>query len=188
MTIKNDLWIKRMAAQGMIEPFEHSQVGSGVISYGVSSYGYDVRIGRDFKVFTPVNNTLVDPKNFSPGCFVERQNVDYVDIPPNSFILGVSVERFQIPRNILVIMLGKSSYARCGQIVNVTPGEPEWEGHWTIEISNTTPLPARIYAGEGIAQAIFLEADEACEVSYADRKGKYQGQLQEVVTPRILRT
>lgn len=174
MTIKSDTWIRAMAEKGMIEPFADGQVKTG-ISYGVSSYGYDVRCGREFKVFTNINSTIVDPKNFDPDSFVDVQS-DVCIIPPNSFALAHTVEYFRIPRNILTLCLGKSTYARCGIIVNVTPLEPEWEGHVTLEFSNTTPLPAKIYANEGVAQFLFLEAAEVCEVSYADRKGKYQGQ------------
>jgi dCTP deaminase len=184
VTIKSDRWIKRMAEEhGMIEPFSADQVRRGVISYGLSSYGYDMRVADEFKVFTNVYNSLVDPKNFDPKSFVDIK-ANYCDIPPNSFVLARSVEHFRIPRNVLSIVLGKSTYARCGQIVNVTPLEPAWEGHVTIEISNTTPLPARIYANEGIAQVLFLESDEDCMVSYADKAGKYQGQ-QGVVPPRM---
>ncbi len=173
--VMNDRWIKEMAAKGMIEPFSPEQVREGVISYGVSSYGYDMRIADEFKIFTNINATVVDPKNFDPNSFVEFRG-DVCIIPPNSFVLGYSVEYFRIPRDVIVICLGKSTYARCGLIVNVTPLEPEWEGHVTIEISNTTPLPARIYANEGIAQLIFLKGIEICEVSYADKAGKYQSQ------------
>ena len=177
MSIKADTWIKRMAIEHrMIEPFVDDQVRAGVISYGVSSYGYDVRVGDEFKVFTNVYNTVVDPKNFDSKSFVDIR-ADVCIIPPNSFALASTIEYFRIPRDILTICLGKSTYARCGIIVNVTPFEPEWEGHVTIEISNSTPLPARIYAGEGICQVLFLESDENCEVSYRDRKGKYQGQV-----------
>jgi dCTP deaminase len=176
MAIKSDKWIKRMALdQRMIEPFVDNQVRSGVISYGVSSYGYDVRVGDEFKVFTNVYNTVVDPKNFDPKSFVDIQ-ADVCIIPPNSFALASTIEYFRIPRDILTVCLGKSTYARCGIIVNVTPFEPEWEGHVTIEISNTTPLPAKIYANEGIAQVLFFQGDEPCEVSYKDKKGKYQAQ------------
>lgn len=167
----------------MIEPFVDTQVNSGVISYGLSSYGYDIRVGNKFKVFTNVHSAVVDPKNFDPRSFVDVE-VDvghtvnaYCLIPPNSFALASSIEYFRIPRNILTICLGKSTYARCGIIVNVTPFEPEWEGRVTLEISNTTPLPAKIYANEGLAQVLFLESDEECEVSYKDKKGKYQGQI-----------
>jgi dCTP deaminase len=168
---------------GMIEPFEDSQVRRGTISYGVSSYGYDMRVAHEFKIFTNVNNAIVDPKGFDERSFVPFEGEVCV-IPPNSFALARSVEFFRIPRSVLCICLGKSTYARCGQIVNVTPFEPEWEGYVTLEISNTTPLPAKIYAGEGIAQVIFFQADEPCEVSYADRKGKYQGQVG-VTPPRL---
>ena len=176
MSIKNDTWITRMALeQRMIEPFVAGQVRDGAISYGVSSYGYDVRVGDEFKVFTNVFNTVVDPKNFDPKSFVDMK-ADVCIIPPNSFALASTIEYFRIPRQVLTICLGKSTYARCGIIVNVTPFEPEWEGHVTIEISNTTPLPAKIYANEGIAQVLFFESDELCAVSYKDKKGKYQGQ------------
>lgn len=173
--VKNDRWIREMAQNGMIEPFDKKQVRKGVISYGVSSYGYDMRIGDEFKIFTNINNTVVDPKNFDPKSFVDYRG-DVCIIPPNSFVLASSLEYFRIPRDVLVICLGKSTYARCGLVVNVTPLEPEWEGHVTIEISNTTPLPAKIYANEGIAQLLFLQAAEICEVSYKDKAGKYQAQ------------
>jgi dCTP deaminase len=179
MTIKSDRWIRRMAAQGMIEPFEPSQVrqrdGRRIVSYGTSSYGYDIRCADEFKIFTNINSTIVDPKDFDEGSFVDFRG-DVCIIPPNSFALARTVEYFRIPRSVLTICLGKSTYARCGIIVNVTPLEPEWEGHVTLEFSNTTPLPARIYAGEGCAQVLFLESDEVCETSYRDRGGKYQGQ------------
>jgi len=176
MSIKSDRWIKRMALERqMIEPFVDDQVRTGVISYGVSSYGYDVRVGNEFKVFTNVYNTVVDPKAFDPKSFVDIV-ADQCIIPPNSFALASTIEYFRIPRDILTICLGKSTYARCGIIVNVTPFEPEWEGHVTIEISNTTPLPAKIYANEGIAQVLFFQGDEPCEKSYKDKKGKYQAQ------------
>jgi dCTP deaminase len=176
MSIKNDTWITRMALEHqMIEPFVDGQVRTGVISYGVSSYGYDVRVGDEFKVFTNVFNTVVDPKHFDPKSFVDIK-ADVCIIPPNSFALASTIEYFRIPREILTVCLGKSTYARCGIIVNVTPFEPEWEGHVTIEISNTTPLPAKIYANEGIAQVLFFQSDETCAVSYKDKKGKYQGQ------------
>ncbi|HEX4585585.1 MAG TPA: dCTP deaminase [Burkholderiaceae bacterium] len=179
MTVKSDRWIRRMAAQGMIEPFEPSQVrsvdGRRVVSYGTSSYGYDLRCAPEFKIFTNINSTIVDPKAFDPSSFVDLRG-DVCIIPPNSFALARSLEYFRIPRNVLTICLGKSTYARCGIIVNVTPLEPEWEGHVTLEFSNTTPLPARIYAHEGCAQVIFIESDEVCETSYRDRGGKYQGQ------------
>lgn len=160
---------------GMIEPFVENQVREGVISYGVSSYGYDMRVANEFKIFTNVHSAIVDPKNFSADSFVDYTG-EVCIIPPNSFVLAKSVEYFRIPRNVLTVCLGKSSYARCGLIVNVTPFEPEWEGFVTLEISNTTPLPAKIYANEGISQVLFFEADEECEISYADRKGKYQKQ------------
>jgi len=169
--------------QKMIEPFEEKQVREGVISYGLSSYGYDMRIADDFKIFTDVFSAVVDPKNFSPSSFVDFTG-EVCTMPPHSFVLGRSVEYFQIPRKVLALTLGKSTFARCGLIVNVTPLEPSWTGHVTIEISNTTPLPAKIYANEGIAQVLFFEADEECEVSYADRKGKYQGQTG-VTPPRL---
>lgn len=180
MSIKSDKWIRHMATNhGMIEPFAHQQVRAtkdkAVISYGVSSYGYDVRCADEFRIFTNINSVIVDPKNFTEQSLVSIQN-DICIIPPNSFALARSVEYFRIPRNVLTICLGKSTYARCGIIVNVTPLEPEWEGHVTLEFSNTTPLPAKIYAHEGVAQMLFLESDENCEVSYKDRGGKYQGQ------------
>ena len=187
MTIKSDKWIRRMAAQGMIEPFEPGQVkeanGKRIVSYGTSSYGYDIRCSEEFKIFTNVDNALVDPKDFASNSFVDRKT-DVCIIPPNSFALARTIEFFRIPRNVLTICLGKSTYARCGIIVNVTPLEPEWEGHVTLEFSNTTPLPAKIYANEGVAQVIFIEADEVCETSYRDRGGKYQGQ-KGVTLPRI---
>lgn len=184
MGLKNDAWIRRMAReQRMIEPFVENQVREGVISYGVSSYGYDIRVTDEFKIFTNVHSAIVDPKHFNPTSFVDFQG-DICVIPPNSFVLARTIEYFRIPRGVLTMCLGKSTYARCGLIVNVTPFEPEWEGYVTLEISNTTPLPARIYAHEGIAQVIFFEADEVCETSYADRKGKYQAQ-QQIVLPRI---
>ncbi|WP_035587928.1 dCTP deaminase [Hippea jasoniae] len=176
MSIKNDRWIIEMAKKGMIEPFAERQVREGVISYGVSSYGYDMRIADEFKIFTNVNNTIVDPKNFTEKNYVDFKG-DVCIIPPNSFVLAKSVEYFRIPRNILTVCVGKSTYARCGLIVNVTPFEPEWEGYVTIEISNSTPIPAKVYAFEGIAQVLFFEADEECMVSYADKKGKYQKQM-----------
>jgi dCTP deaminase len=176
MSIKPDTWIARMAREhNMIDPFVDDQVRQGVISYGVSSYGYDVRVGDEFKVFTNVYNTVVDPKNFDPKSFVDIK-ADVCIIPPNSFALASTIEYFKIPRDILTVCLGKSTYARCGIIVNVTPFEPEWEGHVTIEISNTTPLPAKIYANEGIAQVLFFQGDEPCAKSYKDKKGKYQAQ------------
>ena len=180
MSIKSDLWIRRMADQHkMIEPFEAGQVrhkdGEKLISYGTSSYGYDVRCSREFKVFTNINSATVDPKAFDSNSFVDVES-DVCVIPPNSFALARTVEYFRIPRNVLTVCLGKSTYARCGIIVNVTPKEPEWEGHVTLEFSNTTTLPAKIYANEGVAQMLFFESDEVCETSYADRGGKYQGQ------------
>ena len=188
MSIKSDHWIRRMAEQQrMIEPFEPGQVkqnasGGRLISYGTSSYGYDVRCAAEFKIFTNINSTIVDPKNFESGNFVDF-NGDVCIIPPNSFALARTVEYFRIPRKVLTICLGKSTYARCGIIVNVTPFEPEWEGYVTLEFSNTTPLPARIYANEGVAQMLFLESDEECATSYKDRAGKYMGQ-QGVTLPR----
>jgi dCTP deaminase len=199
--LKNDRWIKKMAEKGMIDPFNKEQVREGVISYGVSSYGYDMRIADEFKIFTPlemkphhfrrrgikarfmrflmgstnINNTIVDPKSFDTKNLVDFKG-DVCMVPPNSFILGRSVEYFRIPREVIVICLGKSTYARCGIVVNVTPLEPEWEGFVTIGISNTTPLPAKIYANEGIAQMLFIEGSEVCEISYADKAGKYQSQ------------
>jgi dCTP deaminase len=184
MSIKPDSWITRMAREHkMIDPFVDDQVRQGVISYGVSSYGYDVRVGDEFKVFTNVYNTVVDPKNFDPKSFVDIK-ADECVIPPNSFALASTVEYFRIPRDVLTVCLGKSTYARCGIIVNVTPFEPEWEGHVTIEISNTTPLPAKIYANEGIAQVLFFQSDEPCTRSYKDKKGKYQAQ-RGVTLPRL---
>jgi dCTP deaminase len=184
LSIKSDRWIARMAREhGMIEPFVDDQVRAGVISYGVSSYGYDVRVGNEFKVFTNVYNTVVDPKKFDPRSFVDIV-ADECIIPPNSFALASTIEYFRIPRDILTVCLGKSTYARCGIIVNVTPFEPEWEGHVTIEISNTTPLPAKIYANEGIAQVLFFQSDEPCAKSYKDKKGKYQAQ-RGVTLPKI---
>lgn len=180
MGIKSDRWIRKMAQQsGMIEPFVSKQVRENsegkVISYGTSSYGYDIRCSDEFKIFTNINSAVVDPKAFDPNSFVDLK-ADVCIIPPNSFVLARTVEYFRIPRDVLTICLGKSTYARCGIIVNVTPLEPEWEGHVTLEFSNTTPLPAKIYANEGVAQVLFLGADEVCEISYRDRAGKYQGQ------------
>ena len=184
MGVKPDSWIRRMAKEHrMIEPFVDHQVRHDVISYGVSSYGYDIRVTDEFKIFTNVHSAVVDPKNFNSDSFIDYKGKVCV-IPPNSFVLARTVEYFRIPRDILTICVGKSTYARCGLIVNVTPFEPEWEGYVTLEISNTTPLPARVYANEGIAQVIFLQADEVCELSYGDRKGKYQKQ-EEIVLPRI---
>jgi dCTP deaminase len=181
VSIKSDRWIRRMAErQGMIEPFEPGQVrevnGQRIVSYGTSSYGYDVRCAAEFKIFTNINSTIVDPKDFDPNSFVDFSG-EICIIPPNSFALARTVEYFRIPRNVLTVCLGKSTYARCGIIVNVTPLEPEWEGHVTLEFSNTTPLPAKIYANEGVAQMLFFESDEVCEVSYRDRGGKYMGQV-----------
>lgn len=180
MSIKSDKWIRRMAeSYGMISPFEPSQVrqtpSGKTVSYGTSSYGYDVRCTDEFKIFTNINTSIVDPKNFDRNSFVDLK-VNVCIIPPNSFALACTVEYFKIPRNVLTICLGKSTYARCGIIINVTPLEPEWEGHVTLEFSNTTNLPAKIYANEGVAQMLFLASDEVCEVSYKDRRGKYQGQ------------
>jgi dCTP deaminase len=183
-SIKADRWIKKMALEhGMIEPFEDRQVREGVVSYGLSSYGYDIRVADEFKVFTNINSTVVDPKNFDARSFVDIR-ADVCIIPPNSFALAMTVEYFRIPRDVLTVCVGKSTYARCGLIVNVTPFEPEWEGYVTLEISNTTPLPAKVYANEGIAQVLFFQSDEPCEVSYADKKGKYQGQ-QGLTLPRL---
>ena len=184
MAIKADRWIKRMALEyGMIAPFVENQVRENVISYGVSSYGYDVRIADEFKIFTNINSTIVDPKNFDPKSLADFKG-DVCIIPPNSFALGSTIEYFKIPRKVMTICVGKSTYARCGIITNVTPLEPGWEGHITLEISNTTPLPARIYAGEGIAQILFFESDEECMISYAEKKGKYQAQ-KGVTLPRV---
>lgn len=184
MSIKPDRWIRKMALENkMIEPFIDRQTRKDVISFGVSSYGYDVRITDEFKIFTNVFGAVVDPKSFNPKSFVDFKG-EVCIIPPNSFALASTMEYFRIPRNVLCTCLGKSTYARCGIIVNVTPLEPEWEGHITIEISNTTPLPAKIYANEGIAQILFFESDEDCEVSYADRKGKYQSQVG-VTLPKV---
>lgn len=188
MAIKSDKWIRRMAVEhGMIEPFEPRQVkqkeGQNIVSYGTSSYGYDIRCSDEFKLFTNINSTIVDPKQFDSNSFVDVKS-EVCIIPPNSFALARTVEYFRIPRSVLTICLGKSTYARCGIIVNVTPFEPEWEGYVTLEFSNTTPLPAKIYANEGVAQVIFFESDEVCETSYKDRKGKYQFQ-QGVTLPKI---
>ena len=175
-SIKSDKWIRKMALEHkMIEPFEDRQVRQGVVSYGLSSYGYDIRVADEFKVFTNINSTVIDPKNFDARSFVDIKT-DVCIVPPNSFALARTVEYFRIPRDVLTVCLGKSTYARCGIIVNVTPFEPEWEGNVTLEISNTTPLPAKIYAHEGIAQVLFFQSDEVCEVSYKDKKGKYQAQ------------
>lgn len=184
MGLKPDHWIKKMATEhGMIEPFIDEQVRDGAISYGVSSYGYDLRVADDFKIFTNVHSAIVDPKNFDNASFVDFKG-DVCIIPPNSFALARSIEYFRIPRQVLTVCLGKSTYARCGLIVNVTPFEPEWEGYVTLEISNTTPLPAKVYANEGLAQVLFFEADEPCDQSYADKRGKYQGQTG-VTPPRM---
>lgn len=184
MSIKSDRWIREMATRHkMIEPFVESQIRSGVISFGLSSYGYDIRIADEFRIFTNINTTIVDPKNFDPRSLVDFKG-DVCIIPPNSFALGRTVEYIRIPPNIMTICVGKSTYARCGIITNVTPLEPGWEGHVTLEVSNTTPLPAKIYANEGIAQILFFESDEQCEVSYADKQGKYQKQTG-VTLPRL---
>ena len=184
MGLKADNWIRKMATEhNMIEPFVETQVRQDVISYGLSSYGYDVWVTDEFKIFTNVHSAVVDPKHFVPESFIDYKG-DVCLIPPNSFVLARTVEYFRIPRNVLTMCIGKSTYARCGLIVNVTPFEPEWEGYVTLEISNTTPLPARVYAYEGIAQVLFFEGDEMCDTSYADRKGKYQNQ-KTIVLPRI---
>jgi dCTP deaminase len=184
MGLKPDSWIHKMAVeQKMIEPFIENQVRDGVISYGLSSYGYDIRVADEFKIFTNVYSAIVDPKHFDRNSMVDIKGDDCI-IPPNSFALARTVEYFRIPRSTLTICVGKSTYARCGIIVNVTPFEPEWEGYVTLEISNTTPLPAKIYANEGIAQVLFFEGDEVCDISYADRKGKYQNQ-QTILLPRL---
>lgn len=184
MGLKADNWIRKMALeQRLIEPFIENQVRKDVISYGLSSYGYDVRVTDEFKIFTNVHSAIVDPKHFVPQSFIDFKG-DVCIIPPNSFVLAQTAEYFRIPRNVLTMCIGKSTYARCGLIVNVTPFEPEWEGYVTLEISNTTPLPAKVYAFEGIAQVLFFEGDEPCDTSYADRKGKYQSQ-QGIVLPRI---
>ena len=184
MAIKSDRWIRRMAREhGMIEPFVDEQVRTGVVSFGLSSYGYDIRVADEFKIFTNINSTVIDPKQFDPQSFVDIKT-DVCIVPPNSFALARTIEYFRIPRDVLTICLGKSTYARCGIIVNVTPFEPEWEGTATLEISNTTPLPAKIYAHEGIAQVLFFQSDEPCAISYRDKKGKYQAQL-DVTLPRI---
>ena len=184
MGLKPDHWIRKMALeQRMIEPFVDKQVRHGVISYGVSSYGYDIRVADEFMIFTNVHSAIVDPKNFDPKSMFEFKGEVCV-IPPNSFALARTIEYFRIPRKVLTVCLEKSTYARCGLIVNVTPFEPEWEGYVTLEISNTTPLPAKVYANEGLAQVLFFEADEECEISYADKKGKYQGQ-KSIVLPKL---
>ncbi len=182
--IKSDRWIRRMAQEhDMINPYSEKQVSQGVISYGVSSYGYDLRVADEFKIFTNVNCTVIDPKHFDERSFVSVSS-DVAIVPPNSFALARSVEYFKIPRDVLTICVGKSTYARCGIIVNVTPFEPEWEGFVTLEISNTTPLPAKIYANEGLCQILFFQSDEVCETSYKDRKGKYQAQ-KGIVLPKL---
>jgi dCTP deaminase len=185
MSVKSDRWIRRMALDhDMINPFSEKQVGQGVISYGLSSYGYDLRVADEFKIFTNINSTVVDPKQFDERSFVTMRG-EVAIIPPNSFALARSVEYFKIPRDCITLCVGKSTYARCGIIVNVTPFEPEWEGFVTLEISNTTPLPAKIYANEGLCQILFFQSDEECETSYADRKGKYQSQ-KGIVLPKVL--
>jgi dCTP deaminase len=184
MSVKSDKWIRKMALEHrMIEPFSEKQVRDGVVSYGLSSYGYDVRIADEFKIFTNINSTIVDPKSFDPRSFVDFKG-EVCIIPPNSFALARTVEYFRVPRSVITVCVGKSTYARCGIIVNVTPFEPEWEGIVTLEVSNTTPLPAKIYANEGIAQVLFFESDEVCETSYADKKGKYQAQ-KTLTLPRL---
>jgi deoxycytidine triphosphate deaminase len=184
MSLCSDKWIRRMAKEHkMIEPFVDEQVKGGKVSFGLSSYGYDLRVADEFKVFTNMYSSIVDPKDFRPDAFIDVKG-EFCLIPPNSFALAKSVEYFRIPRNVLTLCIGKSTYARCGIIVNVTPFEPEWEGIVTLEISNTTPLPAKIYAGEGLAQVLFFQAAEACEVSYADRKGKYMNQI-EITYPKV---
>ncbi len=183
MSIQSDHWIREQALKGMIEPFSEKQVREGIISFGLSSYGYDLRVANKFKIFTNVNSAVIDPKAFDGRSFVEVEG-ESILVPPNSFALAHSIEYFRIPRDVLAICLGKSTYARCGIIVNVTPFEPEWEGVVTLEISNTTPLPAKIYANEGLCQVLFLKGDQPCETSYADRNGKYQGQ-HGIVLPRI---
>jgi dCTP deaminase len=184
MPVMSDRWIRKMATDhGMIEPFVESQKREGVISFGLSSYGYDARVSDEFKIFTNVDSAVVDPKEFNPSSFVDRRGPTCI-IPPNSFALAHTMEYFRIPRDVLVVCLGKSTYARCGIIVNVTPLEPEWEGQVTIEISNTTPLPAKIYAFEGICQFLFLKGDQPCETSYAERAGKYMHQ-RGVALPRL---
>jgi dCTP deaminase len=185
MSIKCDAWIQRMAiAHDMINPFVGSQVREGIISYGLSSYGYDIRVSDQFKIFTNLSSSVIDPKDFDLNSFVDVVSDTYVIIPPNSFALAHTIEYFKIPRDVLTLCIGKSTYARCGIIVNVTPFEPEWEGSATLEISNTTPLPAKIYANEGIAQVLFFQSDEQCLISYKDKKGKYQSQ-QGIVLPRL---
>ena len=186
MSIKSDNWIKRMSNENnMIEPFTDSRLSKGEISYGLSSYGYDIRVSNEYKIFTNVNNSIIDPKNFDEKSFIDFKG-DVCIVPPNSFALARSIEYFRIPRNVLTICLGKSTYARCGIIVNVTPFEPEWEGHVTLEISNTTPLPAKIYSNEGLCQVLFFESDEVCLTSYKDKKGKYQDQVG-ITLPKVIK-
>ena len=185
MSIKSDRWIRRMAQEhGMIEPFEEKQVREGIVSYGLSSYGYDLRVADEFKVFTNVHSTIVDPKRFDASSFVDIKGESCI-VPPNSFALARTVEYLRIPRDVLTVCLGKSTYARCGIIVNVTPFEPEWEGYATLEISNTTPLPAKVYSNEGLCQVLFFQGDEACETSYKDKGGKYMKQPAQIVLPRL---
>jgi dCTP deaminase len=185
MGVMPDSWIRKQAKKGMIEPFVEAQKAEGTISYGLSSYGYDARAATEFKVFTNVDNALIDPKNFSHTSFVDRET-NVCILPPNSFALARTIEYFRIPRDTLVICLGKSTYARCGIIVNVTPLEPEWEGHVTLEFSNTTPLPAKIYANEGVCQFLFFKGEGVCETSYKDRAGKYMGQ-EGVTLPKMMK-
>ena len=186
MSIKSDKWIKKMSLKkSMIKPFSDSLLSKGEISYGLSSYGYDIRVSDEYKIFTNVNNSIIDPKNFDDKSFVDFKG-DVCIVPPNSFALARSIEYFKIPRNVLTICLGKSTYARCGIIVNVTPFEPEWEGHVTLEISNTTPLPAKIYSNEGLCQVLFFESDEDCLTSYKDKKGKYQ-QQEGITLPKVIK-
>ena len=176
MSIKSDIWIERMSIDhGMIEPFESAQSREGKISYGLSSFGYDIRVSHEYKIFTNINNSIVDPKNFDENSFIDFTG-EICIVPPNSFALARSIEYFRIPRDVLTICVGKSTYARCGIIVNVTPFEPEWEGYVTLEISNTTPLPAKIYSNEGLCQVLFFQSDENCRISYKDKSGKYQNQ------------
>ncbi|HBP19588.1 MAG TPA: dCTP deaminase [Planctomycetes bacterium] len=185
MSIKSDRWIRRMAQEhGMIEPFEEKQVREGIVSYGLSSYGYDLRVADEFKVFTNVHSTIVDPKHFDASSFVDIKGESCI-VPPNSFALARTVEYLRIPRDVLTVCLGKSTYARCGIIVNVTPFEPEWEGYATLEISNTTPLPAKVYSNEGLCQVLFFQGDEPCETSYKDKGGKYMKQPAQIVLPRL---
>ena len=186
MAIKSDNWIKKMSLESeMISPFSDKQIKTGSISYGLSSYGYDIRVADEYKIFTNVNNSIIDPKNFDANSFVDYKG-DVCIVPPNSFALARSVEYFKIPRKVLTICVGKSTYARCGIIVNVTPFEPEWEGHVTLEISNTTPLPARIYSNEGLCQVLFFESDEECLISYKDKQGKYQNQ-KGITLPKVIK-